>query len=166
LKVSIRRGKRSDAKAFLQLVDALAHFEKLTPPDAGTRRRLLEDVFVRKRLGLFVAAQGEEVLGYALYFYSYSSFLGRPTFYLEDIFVLGEHRGTGVGSSLFRRCLEEAETQGCGRMEWAVLDWNRKAIGFYERLGARRLEEWHYYRLERGQFRKSGEALRRRPRNA
>ncbi|HME19424.1 MAG TPA: GNAT family N-acetyltransferase [Nitrososphaerales archaeon] len=157
--LSVRRGRRSDARAFLELLTALAKFEKLKPPDKRTSRRLLEDVFTRDRLGLFVATLGTEVVGYALYFYSYSSFLGRPTFYLEDIFVSEEHRAKGIGTSLFRRCLKEAASKGCGRMEWAVLTWNRNAIRFYEKAGARRLDDWHVYRLASDQFGMTAAAL-------
>jgi len=159
-KVSIRRGKRSDAEAFLQLLTALAEFEKLVPPDGAARRRLAEDVFVKRRLGLFVASSENGVVGYALYYYTYSSFLARPTLYLEDIFVMEGRRGAGIGASLFRRCLQEAISEGCGRMEWAVLTWNKKAIGFYEKIGARRQKDWYVYRLGSDQFAKTAEVLR------
>jgi GNAT superfamily N-acetyltransferase len=109
---------------------------------------LLEDVFRRKRIHLFVAAYRGELVGYALYFYSYSSFLAKPTLYIEDLFVQDEHRGSGVGMALFRRCAREAVKEKCGRMEWAVLDWNSKAIDFYEKLGARKMDEWHVFRLD------------------
>jgi GNAT superfamily N-acetyltransferase len=148
----VRRARRSDAKGFLELLAALAEFEKLDPPDQAARDRIVEDVFARRRLGLFVATRRGRLVGYALYFYSYSSFLAKPTLYLEDIFVLSEMRGSGAGTQLFRRCLEEAAANGCGRMEWAVLAWNRKAVGFYRKLGARRLKEWHAYRLDSTQF--------------
>ncbi|HYC11802.1 MAG TPA: GNAT family N-acetyltransferase [Nitrososphaerales archaeon] len=161
MKISIRRGRRSDTVAFLGLLTALANFEKLEPPDEPSRHRLVEDIFARRRLGLFVATAGADIVGYALYFYSYSSFLARPTLYLEDIFVPEDHRGRGIGSSLFHRCLKEAESSGCGRMEWAVLTWNLGAIGFYEKVGARKLDEWHVYRLTREQFGIAAEALRK-----
>ena len=146
--VVIRRGRRTDSDQFIGLVLALAEFEKLEPPSKAGRRRLLNDVFGKKRIRLFVAADGRKLVGYALYFYTYSSFVARPSLYLEDLFVLGEYRRRGVGSCLFRRCVEEAISRGCGRMEWAVLTWNEKAIRFYERLGAKRLADWHFYRLD------------------
>ncbi len=152
-RVSIRRAKRTDSAAFLKLVAALAHFERLDPPDQEGKRRLVADVFTKRRLGLFMAVAGKAPVGYALYYYSYSSFLARPTLYLEDVFVLEEHRGQGIGARLFRRCAEEALAQGCGRMEWAVLTWNKKAIEFYNRLGARRLDEWYVFRLTPDQIR-------------
>ncbi len=128
---------------------ALAKFEHLRPPSAAGKKRIVEDVFEKKKVNLFVALEGGKHVGYALYFYTYSSFLARPTLYLEDLFVLKEYRKKGVGFALFRRCVDEALRQGCGRMEWSVLTWNKKAIDFYERLGARRLEEWVVYRATR-----------------
>jgi len=163
LRLSVRRGRRSDAHAFLELLTSLARFEKLKPPDKNTSRRLVEDVFAKRRLGLFVAIRGTDLVGYALYFYSYSSFLGRPTLYLEDIFVDEKHRKEGIGTSLFRRCLKEAASKGCGRMEWAVLTWNRNAIRFYEKAGAKRLDDWYVYRLGSEEFSTTAEALRNGP---
>ncbi|MDG6990572.1 MAG: GNAT family N-acetyltransferase [Nitrososphaerota archaeon] len=146
--VSVRRGRRSDSRQFVGLLAALAKFERLEPPSAEGKRRILEDIFRKKRISLFVAAEGKKLIGYALYFYTYSSFLAKPTLYLEDLFVLEEHRKSGVGFSLFRRCVDEALKEGCGRMEWSVLAWNEKALRFYERLGARKLSEWYVYRLD------------------
>jgi len=146
--VVIRRARRSDSEQFIGLVLALARFERLEPPSEEGRRRLLDDVFKRRRVRLFVAADGRKLTGYALYFYNYSSFMAKPSLYLEDLFVLEEYRKQGVGFALFRRCVEEAISTGCGRMEWAVLAWNEKALRFYEKLGARRLSEWHVYRLD------------------
>jgi len=109
---------------------------------------LAEDVFEKKRINMFVAEEGEKLVGYALHFFTYSSFLARPTLYLEDLFVLEEYRAKGVGFGLFKRCVDEAISKGCGRMEWAVLTWNKKALDFYEQIGARRLSDWYFYRLD------------------
>lgn len=146
--IKVRTGRPKDSQGFLQLVLALAEFERLTPPTKEGRDRLVRDVFSRKRLNLFVAARGNELVGYALYFYTYSSFLARPTLYLEDLYVLEEYRKKGVGWALLKRCMEEAVAQECGRMEWSVLTWNVKAINFYEKLGAKRLADWQMYRLD------------------
>jgi len=154
--IGIRRGTRADSAQFLGLVKELARFEKLPPPTGAGIARLKKAVFEDRRISLFVAHDGVTLVGYALYFYTYSSFLAKPTLYLEDLFVLDGYRKRGVGFSLFRRCVDEAISEGCGRMEWAVLAWNQKAIDFYERLGARRLSEWHVYRLDE-------EGLRRVP---
>jgi GNAT superfamily N-acetyltransferase len=146
--IVLRRGRKSDAREFIELVLALAKFEHLDPPSADGRRRLVEDVFVKKRINLFVASEGKKLLGYALYFYTYSSFLAKPSLYLEDLFVREEERKRGVGLALFKRCAREAVSKGCGRMEWAVLTWNEKALRFYENLGAKRQAEWYTYRLD------------------
>jgi GNAT superfamily N-acetyltransferase len=150
---TIRRGRRTDSAGFLKLLLALAEFERLEPPSAGGQRRIIADIFEKKRLNLLVASERGKLVGYALYFYTYSSFLARPTLYLEDLFVLERHRKKGLGFALLLRCIDEAVKQKCGRMEWAVLGWNEKAIGFYEKLGARRLDEWHFYRLTRDELR-------------
>ena len=147
-RVAIRAGRWADAEGFVRLVLALARFEKLAPPSPEGRRRLVEDVFRKKRIRLFVASDGKKLVGYALYFFTYSSFVARPSLYLEDLFVLEEYRKGGVGFALFRRCVDEAVSKGCGRMEWSVLTWNQRAMEFYERLGARKLSDWCVYRLD------------------
>lgn len=145
---AIRRARRSDGAAFLSLVDALADFEKLKRPTRAARRRLLRDGFgARRRYDAFLALDGGTPVAYAIVFETYSSFLARPTLYLEDIFVLPAWRGRGIGLRLFRHCVREARRRRCGRMEWVVLDWNRSAIRFYDRYGARRMREWLLYRI-------------------
>lgn len=147
-KIIIRRGKSQDSDDFIRLLVGLANFEHLEPPDAQAKRRIIKDIFSKNRVQLFLAYCGKEPVGYALYFYTYSSFLARPTFYLEDIFVLEKYRHTGVGKKLFLRCVEEAGRNGCARFELSVLTWNKNAVNFYEKLGARRLDEWYYYRID------------------
>jgi GNAT superfamily N-acetyltransferase len=140
-------------------VRALAEFEKLDPPSPAGCRRLADDVFKKKKVKLLVAADGKKLVGYALYFFTYSSFVAKPSLYLEDLFVLDNYRKGGVGFALFRRCVREAISKGCGRMEWAVLAWNEKAIDFYERLGAKRLSDWYVYRLDERALRTVPKAL-------
>ncbi|HZW55853.1 MAG TPA: GNAT family N-acetyltransferase [Nitrososphaerales archaeon] len=148
-RIKIRRARKEDSKDFLKLVVELANFEKLEPPSPAARRRITRDIFEKKRLNLVLAASNVAgTVGYALYFYTYSSFLARPTLYLEDLYVSKEFRGKKIGRDLFTYCVREAARNRCGRMEWAVLTWNKKAIDFYERRGARRLAEWYYYRLD------------------
>jgi len=147
-RIEIRKAKRGDSEQFIGLVRGLAEFERLDPPSAAGTRRLREDVFRKRRVNLIVATEGDRLVGYALYFFTYSSFLAKPTLYLEDLFVLGDYRKRGIGFALFRKCVEEAKAKGCGRMEWAVLTWNSKALEFYESLGARRMSDWCVYRLD------------------
>ncbi len=153
-RIVIRKGRKADANEFIRLVLALADFESLDPPSDAGRKRLVEDVFKKNRINLFVAAEGKRLLGYALYFYTYSSFLAKPSLYLEDLFVLEGQRKRGVGFALFKRCVHEAVARGCGRMEWAVLTWNEKALRFYEKLGAKRQSDWYTYRLDENSLRK------------
>ncbi len=108
----------------------------------------MADIFDRKRLNLFVAESRKRIVGYALYFYTYSSFLALPTLYIEDLFVAEEERRSGIGRALFLKCASEAARRGCGRMEWSVLTWNTNAIRFYGKLGARRLDQWVVFRLD------------------
>ena len=145
---TVRPAAPSDLEAFLALVDSLADYEKLARPTPEARERLARDGFGAERLfHPFIAEMDGAPVGYAMVFYTYSSFLALPTLFLEDLFVLEEARGQGAGSALFRYVAGEAVRRGCGRMEWVVLDWNQPSIDFYERMGARRLSEWYTYRL-------------------
>jgi GNAT superfamily N-acetyltransferase len=160
--ITVRAARRDDAPALLALVDALADYEQLDRPDAAARARLVADGFHREPRrfeALLAVARGDEPgeeheapVGYAIFFETYSSFLARPTLYIEDLFVLPERRERGAGAALFARLAREAVDRDCGRMEWVVLDWNRLAKDFYERRGGRHLAEWQTYRLTREQL--------------
>jgi GNAT superfamily N-acetyltransferase len=147
--LEVRRAAAGDGPALLELVTALAEYEELPPPDAAARERLLRDGFgPAPRYELLLGALDGRPVAYALYFFTYSSFLARPTLFLEDLFVRPDARRHGMGGALLRALAEAALAADCGRMEWAALTWNRLAIDFYERLGARALEEWRTFRLE------------------
>lgn len=149
INVTVRRALREDSHELWRLIDALAEYEKLSPPDAAAKARLAEDLFAaRPRIDAFLAEVDGAAVGYALILETYSSFLALPTLFLEDIFVLSEWRGHKIGAALFREVIAEAHRRGCGRMEWAVLTWNQLAMDFYERYGAKRLEDWRVYRLD------------------
>jgi GNAT superfamily N-acetyltransferase len=153
-RVHVRPAVPADAETFLSLVDALADYEKLDRPTPEARERLIRDGFGESpRFQAYIAELDGRAVGYAITFETYSSFLALPTLYLEDVFVLPEARRQGVAGAVFRRLASEAMDRGCGRMEWAVLDWNRLAIGFYEKMGARRLSDWYTYRLTGDQLR-------------
>lgn len=143
--MKIRPYRRSDAKAFVGLVRALAAYEKLKPPTPAAGRRLVADI--GKRIRVLLGEVDGRTVAYAIYLFTYSSFLARPTLYLEDIFVLPEYRRHGMGKAFFEALLREARREKCGRMEWTVLDWNKPAITFYDKLGARPLDEWIIYRM-------------------
>lgn len=147
---TIKRPSKRDSSGLIKLIVDLAKFEHLKPPSKPAQRRLIHDVFVKKRLNAFLAFTRGEPVGYALYFFTYSSFLARPTMYLEDLLVLHPYRRKKIGLSLFLRCAKEAVRKKCGRMEWTVLTWNSRAINFYEKkIRARRMADWYLYRLDR-----------------
>ena len=146
--IQIREALLQDAEAFLDLVEALAHYEKLAPPDREARERLVEHGFREpRRFDPYLALLDGEPVGYAITFETYSSFLARPTLYLEDLFVRPEARGRGVGTAMLRHLAREAVRRGCGRMDWVVLDWNELAQRTYRRIGAEQLDEWRLCRL-------------------
>lgn len=118
-------------------------------PTPEARQRLLRDGFGEApRFSAFLASLDGRDVGYAIVYEAYSSFLARPTLYLEDLYVEESARGCGFGTVMFERLVDEALERGCARMEWMVVDWNHNAIGFYERRGAERMSEWHSYRIE------------------
>jgi GNAT superfamily N-acetyltransferase len=143
--MTIRPYEKRDAKSLVGLVRALAHYEKLKPLTPSAARRLVGDV--GRRIRVLMAEEGGRAVGYAIYLFTYSSFLARPTLYLEDIFILPEHRRGGIGGKFFAELRKEARRERCGRMEWVVLDWNAPAHRFYRKLGAKPLEDWITYRV-------------------
>ena len=138
----------------LALIRALAEYEDLGPHVVATEEGLRDCLFREPRAAeaVFAAVDGRRV-GYAIWFPTFSTFLGQRGTYLEDVFVLPDWRGAGIGRALLAHVARVALERGSGRMEWAVLDWNAPAIGFYERLGARPMKGWTVYRL-------TGQALR------
>jgi GNAT superfamily N-acetyltransferase len=151
--IVIREATIGDSATLLELVDALADYERLPRPTADARVRLIRDGFGEKRrFRPYLAELDGQAAAYAITLETYSSFLAQPTLFLEDLFVLPTARKRGVGSAIFRFLAREAVKRDCGRMEWFVLEWNELAIDFYEALGARRLDEWYAYRLTRNQL--------------
>ena len=147
--IKILKAKKKHSKAILGLINELAKFEKLDPPDEKAKKRLLKDAFGKNpRFDILCAMKDNLIIAYAFYFYTYSSFLAKKTLYLEDIFISENFRKEGVGKLLMNELIKKAKKNKCGRMEWCVLDWNTNAINFYEKLGARKLKEWNYYRIE------------------
>lgn len=137
---------------FLDLIEGLAAYERLDPPGDEAKARLRRDGLADPpRFEAWLGRLHGAPIGYLILLQAYSSFLARPTLYLEDLFVLEEHRRAGVGQALFEFCVRQARERGFGRLEWCVLDWNEPAIRFYEKNGARRLG-WFFYRLERDEI--------------
>ncbi len=152
-RIRIRPLGQEDMEVFLTLVDAHADFEGLPRPTPEARERLVRDARDSPpRYRAFLATMDGEDVGYAITFEAYSSFLARPTLFLEDIFVLEPHRGRGFGGAMFRYLVDEALRRGCGRMEWMVQEWNEEAIRFYQRRGAEALSDWRSFRISREQL--------------
>jgi GNAT superfamily N-acetyltransferase len=148
--VVLRRARsKEDGLAALLLTEQLAHFEQLEPPNDDAKERYLFDGFERQppRFEVWLAEVAGAPVGYVLIFETYSSFLCKPTLYLEDLFVLPSMRGKGIGTMLLDLCRNIAIERECGRMEWACLDWNTRAQEVYEGMGAVRMKEWLLYRL-------------------
>ncbi len=149
-KINIRKATPEDGDVLCNLISALADYEKLTPPDAEAKERLKTDACGPfPRITAWLAEFEGKVVGYAITLFTYSSFLAKPTLYIEDIFVLPEYRKNGIGKALFEYCTLIALQEDCGRLEFQVLDWNKSAIDFYEKKGAKHLKEWYPFRMER-----------------
>jgi GNAT superfamily N-acetyltransferase len=137
---------------FLGLIDKLAEYEKLASPDEAAKRRLRRDCLSDKpNYKAFIGKVDDKPISYVIFFFTYSSFLALPTLFLEDIFVLEEYRRQGVGQKMFDFLKETAKCEGCGRIEFTVLNWNKSAQKFYEKNRVKRLE-WFLYRLVKEDF--------------
>jgi GNAT superfamily N-acetyltransferase len=152
--VRIRPGELEDVPLIADLIRGLARYEKLEHEVVMTEEKLTDGLFGERQYAETIIAEDDgEPVGFALFFHSFSTFLAQPGIYLEDLYVVPEQRSRGVGRALLERLAQLAVDRGCGRLEWAVLDWNKDAIGFYERLGAKPNSDWTVYRL-------TGEPLR------
>lgn len=136
-----------DAGLILEFIEGLAAYENMSDQVVATEELLREWIFEKgKAEVLFVLDEGVEA-GFALFFHNFSTFLGRAGIYLEDLFVKPEYRGRGLGGALLRKLAALTVERGCGRLEWACLDWNEPSIGFYLSMGAERMDDWTTYRL-------------------
>jgi GNAT superfamily N-acetyltransferase len=144
----IERAIERDVPLILELIKGLAVYEKLAHEVTATEAGLRETLFgARPAAEVIVGYTGDTPVGFALFFPNYSTFLGKPGLYLEDLFVLPEWRGHGFGRRLLTRLATIAVERGCGRFEWSVLDWNEPAIGFYTSLGAKLMDGWSIFRV-------------------
>lgn len=153
LDLVIRPAILADVETLFQLIQALAEYEKLSHQVMGSSAQLADHLFGdRPYAEVLVAESEQQVVGMALYFFNYSTFLTQPGLYLEDLFVLSEYRGQGIGKALLQAVAGVAIARDCGRFEWSVLDWNTPSIEFYEYMGADVLPDWRICRV-------TGEAL-------
>lgn len=147
--LSIRDAGKGDGALVFRFIAELADYEKLGHEVRATPE-LIEEMLTREdaRTHAIIAEQDGVAVGMALYFYNFSTFLGRHGIYIEDLFVQPEQRGAGVGRAMLAHLARKAVAEGCGRLEWWVLDWNEPSIAFYEKLGAKAMDEWTVYRLD------------------
>ena len=144
---NVRKATKNDADLILDFIKKLAEYEKMENQVVATKELLEEWIFDKKKAEvIFVLEDGKEV-GFALYFYNFSTFLGKAGIYLEDLFVLPEYRKKGYGKLLLKTLAKEVHEKGMGRLEWSCLDWNEPSIEFYESLGAKMMKEWKVFRL-------------------
>jgi GNAT superfamily N-acetyltransferase len=149
----IRPARAQDVSVILQLIRDLATYERAPDDVVATEEQLVNVLFGERPVAeVLLAFEGESAVGFAVYFYNFSTWLGRAGLYLEDLFVKPEKRGKGFGRALLVELAKIARVRGCGRMEWAVLDWNEPAIKFYRALGAQPMHEWTVFRLTRDEI--------------
>lgn len=146
--LTLRPATPQDVATIFALIQALAEYEKLSHAVVGNTQALQEHLFGSRPYAEVILAEYQgQAVGFALYFYNYSTFLTKPGIYLEDLFVLPAYRRQGIGKALLNKLAQIALNQGCGRLEWSVLDWNEPAIKFYRRMGASILTEWQICRV-------------------
>lgn len=144
---SIRFAAREDIPTILEFIRALAAYEKMEDQVIADETLLETWIFEKRKAEVLLAFEGGTPVGFALFFHNFSTWLGRAGIYLEDLFVLPEYRGRGYGKLLLKRLARIAVQRGCGRLEWACLDWNEPSIAFYKSVGATALDEWATYRV-------------------
>jgi GNAT superfamily N-acetyltransferase len=151
--LEIRAATEDDVPLILSLIKELAEYERLSHEVVATEEALGDSLFGERPVAeVLIGHLGDEPVGFALFFHTYSTFLGKPGIYLEDLYVKPRYRGMGFGRALLVRLAKLAKERGCGRLEWSVLDWNEPAIGFYKGIGASPVSGWTVYRV-------TGEAL-------
>jgi GNAT superfamily N-acetyltransferase len=156
----IRAATVGDVPIILELIRALATYERAPNEVTANESGLAEVLFGEKPAAeVLLAFENETAVGFAVFFHNFSTWLGRPGLYLEDLFVRPEDRGKGYGRALLIHLAKIARERRCGRMEWAVLDWNEPAIEFYKKLGAKPLDEWTVFRLTRDGIAKLADAV-------
>ena len=144
---TIRKATEKDVGLILEFIKKLAEYEKMLDEVVAKENLINEWLFTKQVAEVIFALNGQKEVGFALYFHNFSTFLGKGGIYLEDLFVLPEYRGQGFGKLLLSTIAKTALERSCGRVEWSCLEWNKPSIEFYERLGAKKLNEWRTFRL-------------------
>ncbi|MDR1129062.1 MAG: GNAT family N-acetyltransferase [Treponema sp.] len=152
--IVLRDVEEQDIPLILEFIRALAEYERLLDQVSATEDGLAKSLFQDRAAEVLICEYREKPAGFALFFHNFSTFLGKPGIYIEDLFVRPEYRGRGLGRALFARIAAIAEERGCGRLEWSCLDWNETSIKFYRSRGGRPLDDWTTYRI-------TGDALKK-----
>ena len=150
--IKIREATESDTALILDFIKGLAEYEKLSHEVMATEETLKDSIFKRKMAEVIICEYKEKPVGFCLFFHNFSTFLGKPGIYIEDLFILKEYRNLGLGKIMFTHIARLTKERDCGRLEWWVLDWNEPSIQFYKKLGAKPMDDWTVFRLD-------GEAL-------
>ena len=153
MELTFRFAEEQDTPLILRFIRDLAEYEKMLELVVADEATLADQLFNKKNAEVIFAVENGREVGFALFFHNFSTFLGRSGLYLEDLFVLPDHRGKGYGKAILKKLASIAVERGCGRMEWWCLDWNKPSIDFYLSLNAEPMEDWTVYRL-------AGETLR------
>ncbi len=152
-KLKIRKAEQSDIPNILKLIKELAEYEKLLQEVVTTEQHLQEVIFGKNKFVEVLIAEFEgRIAGQTIFFHNFSTFVGKPGLYIEDLYVRPEFRGKGIGKALLNEVIKIAKERNCGRVEWVVLDWNQPAIDFYKSMGAKPLDEWTIFRLTEDKF--------------
>ncbi len=146
--LEILEAKEEHVDDILNLILEIAKYEKMLSEVKATKKSLMESLFIKKRAYVLLAKYHEKIVGYMLYFYNYSTFVGNANLYLEDIFILKEYRHLGIGKTFFKILAEIAKKENCHRIDWVCLNWNEPSLKFYQSMGAKKLDEWVLHRLE------------------
>ena len=149
VELTFRFAVEQDTPLILNFIKGLAAYEHMLDQVVADEATLADQLFQKKNAEVLFALENGKEVGFALFFHNFSTFLGRSGLYLEDLFVLPEHRGKGYGKAILQKLAAIAEERGCGRLEWWCLDWNKPSIEFYLSLGAEPMSDWTVYRLTR-----------------
>lgn len=146
-KLSFRFARENDCSLILFFIRELAAYEKMLNEVSATEDLLREWIFEKKKAEVLFVCEEEKEVGFAVFFHNFSTFLGRAGLYLEDLYIMPEHRGKGYGRETLKKLAQIAVERGCGRLEWCCLDWNQPSIDFYRSMGAEPMDEWTIYRI-------------------
>lgn len=147
-KITIRPAKENEAVKILELIKRLAEYEKCLHEVVADEATIYQSIFVEKSAEVVFAEEEDKIVGFALFFHNFSTFVGRKGLYIEDLFIIPEKRGKGYGKALLKYLAKLAVERNCGRMEWICLDWNQPALNVYRSIGAIPMDEWTIQRLD------------------